>query len=185
MNHTFLKAIVSILFFMACISLPCFAKEVNLYESPDNGAKVTRKLDLATGIIPIYSPKNSTWLKVADPNNGDVGWIKIADLKEPQGSAISVTQRFVNDGNTPLAYQVVKYGEVNKISDADMQAVITKIRVQQQAVQETLSKTFQQMMNSFDEISKQMPTIMIVQPPANTPVNKPVTNNSAPKKTGN
>jgi SH3-like domain-containing protein len=79
------------------------AKDINLYDQPDEKAKVIGTVDLSAGIIPILTPKEGSWIKVADPRNGNVGWIKSNEMNADGGnpSAVTFTQRVINNGSGP------------------------------------------------------------------------------------
>ena len=64
------------------------AKEVNLYDQPKTDAKVIGRVDLATGVVPIFTSKEGDWMKVGDPKDGNVGWIKSNEMTTP-GAPIS------------------------------------------------------------------------------------------------
>ncbi len=67
-----------------CCILPLsegHAKTIDLYDKPKDG-KIISKLDSESGVIKIFIPKDGTWIKVADPRDGNVGWIKSADLQD-------------------------------------------------------------------------------------------------------
>jgi hypothetical protein len=57
-----------------------FAKNINLYAEPKTNSKVTGTANPEAGITIVYTPPSGDWIKVANPNNGDVGWVKSSDL---------------------------------------------------------------------------------------------------------
>jgi SH3-like domain-containing protein len=72
---------ISALFITALLAASVsFAKNINLYEQPKTDAKVVATIDPAQGIVPIYTPDKSEWVKIGDPRNGNVGWVKSSDL---------------------------------------------------------------------------------------------------------
>lgn len=80
-NYFLLKPIYALFAFLSlsiCSSLS-LAKSIDLYDQPKEGKPIAT-LNSETGIITIFTPKNSDWLKVADPTNGNVGWVKSKDL---------------------------------------------------------------------------------------------------------
>tara|TARA_R110000868_G_scaffold318196_4_gene578991 strand:+ start:3466 stop:4032 length:567 start_codon:yes stop_codon:yes gene_type:complete len=87
------------------------AATIKLYEKPSDTAKVTGTVDLSAGIIPIFTPENSPWIKVANPQNGETGWVKNTDLKDSKGNAISFSQTIKeNSGGTVQSTQM-QYGK--------------------------------------------------------------------------
>lgn len=56
-------------------------------------------------------------MKVGDPRNGNVGWVKTTDLGSgTDTSAITFTQKVIHDGNTPYTYQFIQYGQPQKLT---------------------------------------------------------------------
>jgi hypothetical protein len=62
------------------------AKNITMYEEPKTASKNAGELDSQVGVITIFSPKNSEWIKVADPRDGKVGWIKSNELNNTKVS---------------------------------------------------------------------------------------------------
>lgn len=71
---------VSILAAMALTASSVFAKNIDLHLEPKADSKVAGMVNTEAGVTIVYTPKNSEWIKVANPANGDVGWVKSADL---------------------------------------------------------------------------------------------------------
>lgn len=71
------------------------AKSITLYEKPTTTAKIVASVQVGTPLIKIYSPKGSTWVKVANKNNGHVGWVKKSDVeKNAKSQAITFHRHF-------------------------------------------------------------------------------------------
>jgi len=51
---------------------------IKLLTSPNAKAKVIAIIPSGTPVMPIF--QNKTWVKIANPKNGDVGWIKESNL---------------------------------------------------------------------------------------------------------
>jgi Bacterial SH3 domain len=102
--------------FFATIS---YAKDVNLYDQPQNAAKVIGTIDAAQGIIPIFTQPNGEWLKVGDPRNGNVGWVKTSELNatNPPSSFSFSQQVTVDSKGVPRAYPIVRYGTTTNPSN--------------------------------------------------------------------
>lgn len=129
------------------ITLPALAKEINLYDQPTTNAKVVATVDPAVGIIPIFSPKNGDWIKIGDPRNGNVGWVKTSDLKSIKGP-VTFTQKVTNTENGPQAYQIIQYGQTPQLTNEQIQ----KIQQQQQLFQQSVQKIIQDMMNDMNNL---------------------------------
>jgi hypothetical protein len=174
------NAYISSLFLIACfglLSTAAMAKEVTMYDQPSVGSKVVGKADLAIGIIPIYTPKSSDWVKIADPRNGNVGWVKYSDMNMPHTS-FSFTQRYMSDdksgGKGPITYQVI-YGEPPKLSAEQLQT-LQRMQSQQQMMQKSMQKLVQDMMKNANEMHQIVPgmgapmlvPVIVVPAPINT-----------------
>jgi hypothetical protein len=167
---TMLLACTALLF-----SVHCWAKAIKLYDQPKADAKVVGAVNSSVGIIPIFTPKDSTWIKVADPRNGDVGWIKLADLGQENNktSEVIFTQKTISDGN-PQSFQIIQFGGSPKNLTPEQTQGLTK----QLEAQKTFQKNMQQMVNDmYKNINLQwedMPMIMpvIVMPASPAKKNK-------------
>lgn len=163
-----------------------YAKTINLYDQPKNDAKVLQQIDLSTGIIPIFTPKEGGWMKVADPKNGNVGWIKSSDINNAgSSSSVTFTQQIINDGKTPNTYQVIQFGQQPKLTNAEVQAVVQKMQIQQQSVQENMQKAVQNMVkdiNNLYDYHQQLNknTTPIIMPILVVPMPKPVQTQGQP-----
>ncbi len=130
-----------------------FAKNVNIYDQPATNAKVVGTVDLTAGIIPIFTPKNSEWIKVADPRNGNVGWMKSNEMSGNGSSSFTFTQRVLTDDKgEPHAYHVIQYGTPRSMSNAEMETYLAKMKAQQQLIQQSTYKTIQEMMNNLNKL---------------------------------
>lgn len=165
------------------------AKDINLYEQPQDKAKVVGTVDLTTGIIPIFTPEKGDWMKVGDPRNGNVGWVKSSELNNGGNATFTFTQKIMNDGKGPQTYQVIQYGKPQKISGEQVQSMIQKMQTRQQAVQQDMQNAIQNMVKDMNTLYQQtwgsmggMPVIMpiVIMPPANS--SKPATAEPAKKQ---
>lgn len=171
-----------------------FAKSINLYDEPKDQAKIVGTLDSNKGIIPIFTPEKGDWIKVADPRNGNVGWVKMKDLGSADTSEYTFTQRFINTGNSPQTYQIIQFGGPNKMSADQVQLELKKAEQQQQKLQENMNKAMQNMLNDMNSLyhwnsqwlNNGTPFVMpvIVIPAQTLPANKIKTpeKTTAPKK---
>jgi hypothetical protein len=116
------------------------AKTITLYAEPQDKAKVVGTIDSNSGIIPIYTPEKGDWIKVADPRNGNVGWVKMNALETPGNTEYTFTQRFINTGSTPQSYQIIQFGSPNKMSSEQLQTLLQQNKAQQKQIQENINK---------------------------------------------
>lgn len=130
-------------------SMTAFAKEVTMYDKPDQKSNIVSQLDLSTGFIPIFTPKDSQWIKVADPKNGNVGWIAVSDLEKAGSTSVTIKQTYTNDGKIPQTYSIVQYSDPKKIDNKQTQEMWDKIAQDQQAIQQSLQKAMNSMINQL------------------------------------
>lgn len=167
------------------------AKSINLYAEPQDSAKVVSTLDPKVGMIPIYTPEKSDWIKVADPRNGNVGWVKAKDLNAENTTEYTFTQRFMNTGAAPQTYQIIQFGGPNKMTPEQIQLQLKQNEQKQQQLQENINKAMQDMindMNKFYHWNSQwlnnnvpfvMPIIVVPAPKISTDPNISASSNAA------
>ena len=141
------------------LSTASFAKDINLYDQPTQAAKIVGTIDPATGIIPIYTPKGSEWVKIGDPSNGNVGWVKANDISSG-GSSFSFTQKVVTDGKEPKIYKVQIGNPPDVKMDQQTQDLVKKMQLQQQSLQQSTQKIMQEMIDNINRLYKQQPELL-------------------------
>lgn len=141
------KTLAILLCSVACSS--SFAADINLYDQPKADAKTVGKIDPAIGIIPIFSSNDGVWLKVGDPRNGNVGWVKNADLSSQNGINTSYTfsQKIVNDGKT-ITSPTLQIGPAAKLTP-EQAAAMRKLEQQQQAIQRSMQENIRGIVNDL------------------------------------
>lgn len=161
-KHHLLVFIVFSLFLS--VSTTLFAMDIKLYDQPKADAKTVGTVDLTAGIIPIFTPKTGDWIKVGDPRNGNVGWIKSSDLQSMGGTTtITFTHKIMNNGKgSPQSYQIIEFGQPKNLSDEEVQAMIQKVQLQQQTMQQSLQKAIQDMNSYWNTMNGTMPMIVPV-----------------------
>ena len=189
-----LKRLISFVISVTTVffSIASHAKEVNLYDQPKDGSKLVGKIDTAVGVVPIFTQPDGVWMKVGDPKNGNVGWIKTSDMTGPPGTPTSFTfsQKVFNDKNgVPQGYQILQSGTPSTETNKQMLEYNRNIMQQQKQIQETIQSTVQNMMKDLNTLYNQqqklfgngMPVIMpIVVFPQQE---KTTTDNKAPQTT--
>jgi hypothetical protein len=161
----------------------CSAKILTLYDQPKSDAKSIGTIDSEVGMIPIFTPKDSAWIKVADPKNGNVGWIKSADLDMKGTNGFSFSQKMISTGKGPQSY-VIQFGIPQTLTPEQSQAFIKRIKEQTQSIQKDTQKMMQDMFKSINQMQTQFPVIMpvIVMPNADVPAAKNNSETATPSK---
>ncbi len=158
-----------------------YAETVTLYQEPKADSKTVATVDLAKGIVPIYTPDGSDWIKVADPSNGNVGWIKQSDFKNANSASIKIKNNGVN----------LQVGKPINMNDPKVKANLEEIRKLQENVQRNMKTQIQDMVNGMNNLyQKQMKLLedsgYYVPPMKNTPATDakptpaPITNTATP-----
>jgi hypothetical protein len=150
------------------------SKYIMVYDNPADNAKVVDKLDPTTLLVPIY--RQGQWLKVGNPNNGDVGWINIDQYRKliAAFSKSQVQNVFVQtvalspsgDGKKTVVYENGK-----QVNDKRAAEIIKQMNTQQKELQERMTKfndnmqkMFDESMQNFNKLMMDMPTIVITPP---------------------
>lgn len=168
------------LIIMVFFSTSVIAKEVNLYENADVASKIVGKIDIAKGIVPIFTKPDGTWMKVGDPRNGNVGWVKTSDLANTGtgASSFSYQQQIINDGKgVPRAYQVMQFGNDDKAAiEKRGQEFNKQITNPNNTIEQNIQSVIQTISPELNKIYQQqktnpgapivMPIIVVPQQPA-------------------
>lgn len=172
------------------------AKSIKIYQSPQANSKVVGSIDLAKGIIPIYTPKNSDWIKVANPNNGDTGWVKQSELIDHKGNNVSFSQRYYqSDEGNGHSYQVVEFGNT-PLAPMHQSNVLRNLEAQQHIEEKSMRRMQYQVHQLMRELegnyqqqfelmqSMGMPVIMpiVIMPSAHQPAGNKAVSSSKTEK---
>jgi hypothetical protein len=151
----------------------CFAKTITLYDQPKTDAKSVGTIDSEAGIIPIFTPKDSTWIKVADPRNGNVGWIQSSELNTKDSNGFSFSQKIISTGNGPNSY-VIQFGNPQLLTPEQSKAFFKRLQEQTQSIQLNTQKMMQDVFKNLEQFEMQFPIVMpvIIMPNEDVPVKK-------------
>lgn len=130
------------------------AKNVNFYDQPDASSKVAGSYDTEMGVIPIFTPKDSLWTKVADPRNGNVGWVKSTELGNTK-----VSYHVIRNNEGTHGYQYIHYGNTTSPSPDAISTEMKQMQLKHQAFQQDMHKM---MLSMFKEMDHPWPFIMPV-----------------------
>lgn len=140
-----------------------FSATINLYDQPKNDAKAIGSIDTNTGIIPIYAPKGD-WVKVGDPRNGNVGWIKTQDFKNLGNvNSINFSQRIVNTNQNPQGYQVMQMGAFpQQLTPEQSQAMFKDMEARRRLFEREMHQMMDNMFRNNQMMWSNMPMIVPV-----------------------
>jgi hypothetical protein len=159
-----IKLLIFMIFMWLTLTVQAVSKPttgIQLFAQPNAQSQVIATIPQGQPIIPIYTEKD--WSKIADPSNGNVGWVNNETLKQ-QGmiftKTITKSVSTPNETNT----QVINYSGHQVVDEKQVQELMNNW----QKTQENLSKTFNQMMNqSIEDINRFLQQFNAEQAPKN------------------
>lgn len=170
-----------------CLNL-AYADIVTLRQEPSAEAKSVGVVDLSKGIVPIFTPKDSDWVKVADPTNGNVGWIKQNEFKNANSASIQVNQQSVGpNGKVEDSGFSLHVGKPIDMNDPKVQANIKEMKKLQTKVQENMKTQIQDMVKGINDLYQKQLQLLeqsgfyVPNPKTTAPVSN-VTSVPAPEK---
>jgi SH3-like domain-containing protein len=172
-----LKLSALVLGILSSIATPLvFAKNINLYTEPKTDSKVIASIDSTSTMVPIFSNKAGDWMKVGDPKNGNVGWVKLSDFTNSKADAnaegFSMTSQTVNTANGPQTYRTIKFGANEAAADnAKTQAVIQKFQDQQAQLLKNTQQIYNNMYRDLNALYQANPNAFV---PSGLPVFMPI-----------
>lgn len=155
-----MKKIISCLLIL--FSSVALANTISLYQSPQDNAKVISQVNGGTQLIPVFYPKQGAWLKVANPQNGDVGWVKFADLKGesplPGMQGMRFKQRLESresNGKAPEVVRIIEYSGPQRLSEDEIRQLITQMQRRQAQMNASMQLMMRAMVQDFNHFSRQ------------------------------
>jgi hypothetical protein len=134
-----------------------FAKTINLYDQPQSTSKVVATIDTSNGVVSIYSPEKSDWMKIGDPKNGNVGWVKKSDLGDAK-----INFNIMTSGSNGQNYQVFQFGNSAPYSSKDATKAMQDIEAKQKVIQQEIQKSMQQLYQNAFQMWQTMPMMVPV-----------------------
>ncbi len=148
------------------LSTTSFAKMINLYELPKTDSKVVATIDATSSMIPVFTNKTGDWMKVGDPKNGNVGWIKVSDAAEftsPSGAtstSVSMSAKTIGTANGPQTYRTIQFGNPEPMTSAQTQAYLKALEQRQAAIQKYTQQVMQNLFTNINDVYKNNPNLM-------------------------
>lgn len=174
MRITTISAIISGLFY-TLITTATFAATINMYEKPSADSKVVASVASDTPLRSIFYTEKKDWVKVGNPQNGDVGWIKATEFKEIPGiikiNGSQIQQLFTRKDSKkePTTYSIIQYSGPNELKPEDAKKAIQEMEKRNeqmkayvQKMQEEMQKSIQEAFKVFDTVIPTLPLIQVV-----------------------
>lgn len=154
-----------------------YAATINIYEKSDPNSKIVTSVKTGDQLIPIFYTEKKDWIKVANPKNGEVGWVKADQLKGPtivtQINGTTVQQQIINGKEKkPIMYGIIQYGGSTEDAEKFAKAAgeqYKKMKSAMEKMQIEMQKTFQEMSQNVDKVLSNLP---IFQPVVVVPKNQ-------------
>ena len=157
-----------------------FARPITLYDAPKAGAKNVGTIDSNKPLVPIFTTKDGDWMKVGNPDNGDVGWVKASELGSGSGSGFSFTQQTVDTAAGPKT--TIQFGVPQPMTPAQLK----EMQKRQMELQQSIQKMTEDMQNAYSNLPPGVPVFMpvIMVPSVSvTPLKPPAAKSIAPVPT--
>lgn len=145
------------------------SKSLPLYTNADATSKVVANVTQGQSLITIY--KQSIWVKVANPQTGDIGWIKQSDLINASSQSNPVVHHYVvnqkDASGKNQRYEVTEFSSGPQvISNQDAQKYVAQMQQQQQQMQNDMNNMMADMMHNFNDMQRlfwnNFPSVFVV-----------------------
>lgn len=126
---------------MLLASASASAKNINLYTEPKADSKVVGTVNSEHGVTIVFTPKTGDWIKVANPENGEVGWVKSSEL-----GGNGYNMRITTAGDGAHKYSVYQFGTGGaKYSQQQLEREMRLFEQQQRMMQWHMAHMFNDM----------------------------------------
>ncbi len=180
MRITITSAIISGLFY-TLMTTATFAATINMHEKPSADSKVVASVASDTPLKSIFYTEQKDWVKVGNPQNGEVGWIKAAEFKETPGiikiNSSQIQHFFTHQDNKkePATYSIIQYSGPNELKPEDAKKAIQEMEKRNeqmkacvQKMQAEMQKSIQEAFKVFDNVIPALPLIQVIPDNKNT-----------------
>lgn len=163
--------------FCAILSNAVFAGVLNIYEKPETNSKVIATIKSVEQLMPIFYTEKKDWVKVASPQNGDVGWAKVSELKGPmvitKVNGTKMQQQIIvgkdnEKQKQPQVYSIIQYSGPGELKPEEVQKIIKDIEERNKKMEKSMQKMRENMQRSilkmFEDFDKDFYTFPIIQP---------------------
>lgn len=162
-----LKYIVGLFVALFVVTSSAFA--FNVYDKPENNAKVVMTLKADESVIPIFYTEKKDWVKIANPKNGDIGWVKASELKAPmvitKVTEGGVQQQVVIDKDKePNVYSVIQYSAPHEMTKEETQKMVKDFERRQNTMRESMKKMHDDMQKMMQDMFKDFDDMFVPVP---------------------
>jgi hypothetical protein len=151
---TLLCGLASLVFTSAIL-----AKPVNLYEQPKTDAKVVGTIDSASSMVPIISNKEGDWMKVGDPQNGNVGWLKVSEVSNSANGSTNTGFSMSQTTNGPQTYRTFQFLDPKPLTPEQIKTMNVELQKRQTDIQKNTMQVIQNIFDSANAAYKANPNL--------------------------
>lgn len=147
---------------MVTVSVSVHAKSLELLSQPEAKSVTIATVQSGDKLIPIFMPEKSDWIKVADPKNGNVGWLKREDLginSEPKIYEKRIEKESGDKKKGPYHHEVFEYKGTEKLSDEQVKSLFEKMEQQQARMHKAMWSMYESMMSQFSNFEHMIPDV--------------------------
>lgn len=129
-------------------------KGIMLYDKPDLTSNVVATIQPGQPLIPIFSQND--WIKVGNPQNGDVGWVSDKTFNELGIPKIYIkTYSQNNPGQQNSGYQIIQYSG-RQMDTKQFQSMVAMMQNQQDNTERAFNQLISQSIANFNELARQL-----------------------------
>lgn len=152
-----MRKILTLLTLLLTLTTTAWAQHIKLFAKPDPKAKIVATIASGKRLLPIYYPKHGKWIKVANPNSGQVGWVKFKDLSGhsnlPGFKGITFRQEIISkkhgkDGRQ--VFRVITYHGKKELTPSEVKAMVKRMQKRIKGMQIEMSRMTQKMMYDME-----------------------------------
>lgn len=128
------------------------AYALNIHEQADDKSKIAFTAKPGEQLIPIFT--QNQWVKVANPKDGNVGWVKLSEFKKPPSAKanrqhIATTESKITEDNGPKVYRIVEYSGPDKLKPEQIEQLVAQMQKRQQQMDRYMQMMMQNMWNNL------------------------------------
>ncbi len=134
-----------VLGFVTLLLINSVSYALNVYEQADDKTKIVFTAKPGEQLIPIFTKEN--WLKVANPQDGEVGWVRLSDLKK--SFKPNDQQNLTDKNEQPKLYRVIEYSGPEKLKPEQLEQMLAQMQKRQEQMNRYMQIMMQNMFQNF------------------------------------
>lgn len=134
-----------------------YGQSVSIYAEPQTKSKIITTIAQGHSLIPVFEQKD--WVKVANPDNGDIGWVQ-KTIFDQNTRTVGTVNNNANvreylitnkdkDGKAQGTYRIITYSNTKPLDEQQAQALFNRIKEQQRRMQESFNRMMDDAFHDF------------------------------------